>query len=45
MFKGNSITVYEGFGWMLAFQTDVISICFQAIKQCETVSGKEETTH
>lgn len=43
LFKGNSIAVEEGFGWMPAFQTDVISICFQAIKLCETASGKEET--
>ena len=43
LFKGNSIAVYEGFGWMLAFQTDMLSICIQAIKLCETASGKEET--
>lgn len=43
LFKGNSIAVHEGFGRMLAFQTDMISICFQPIKLCETASGKEET--
>lgn len=42
-FRHNFCSVYEGFGWMLAFQTDMLSICIQAIKLCETASEKEET--